>query len=139
MNSFADRHNVGASLKPVFGNLPQNASAGNIEGAAIDRMGFDSCKLAACAGAASGTPTAQSYDAKLQESADGSTGWTDITDAAVTQIDADDTQEHVDVDLTGCKQYIRVYGVVAFTGGTTPALPVAAVVELGGPHKRPTA
>ena len=136
------KRNIGAFLRPAIGILPQDASAGTINGAAIDRMSpggtdesFESCVLHAVAGAETGTPTSKTVDAKLQESADGSSGWADITDAAVTTITADDTQETVDVDLSGALRYIRVVEVVAFVGGTTPTVPVASSVILGGDKK----
>lgn len=136
------KRNIGAFIRPAVGTLPQDASAGTINGAAIDRMSpggtdesFESCTLQAVAGAATGSPSAQTVDSKLQESSDGSTGWTDITSAAVTQIAADDTQATVDVDLSGIKRYIRTVTVVAFTGGSSPTIPVAASVILGGDKK----
>lgn len=137
MSGLALFRNIGAFIKTVVGIDPDNASAGTINGAAIDRTGFESCVLHLAAGAASGAPTTQAIDAKLQESADGATGWTDIEDAAVTQITADDTDGEVDVDLSGAKQFIRAVVEVAFTGGTTPAIPVAAAVVLGGPQEVP--
>jgi len=130
--SVAELRDVGKFLKTVAGINPTNSTGGTINGSAIDRTGFESCVLHAAAGAATGAPTAQSVTAKLQESADGSTGWADITGAAITAITADNGAAEVDVDLSGVKQYIRVVVTVSLTGGTTPAIPVASAVALGG-------
>ncbi|MDB4896886.1 MAG: hypothetical protein JWN15_3148, partial [Firmicutes bacterium] len=94
--------------KSVSGYAPQAASAGAIAGAAIDRFGYQSCVLLAKAGAATGTPTTQTFDAKLQDSADGTTGWADLVGAATTQITAANGEQHKNVDLTGARRYIRV-------------------------------
>lgn len=129
---------VGAEVKVVAGFSPRASAGETINGAAIDRKDFQSCVLHARSGAVSGSPTTVAYDAKLQESADGSTGWTDIPGAAISQIAAADTEKHVDVNLAGAKRYIRVVAVIAFTGGTSPTLGVAATVVLGGAVVKPT-
>lgn len=129
---------AGKYIKPVAGFSPQ-ASDGvaAIEGPAIDRTGFLSAVLHGRTGAVAGAPTAQTYDLKLQESADGSTGWTDIPGAAITQITTADAEADVNVNLAGAKKYIRAVGTVTFTGGTTPTLQVAATVILGGADVKP--
>ena len=130
--------NIGAYVKSVLGISPTNsAAAATTNGAAINRQGYLSCVLHAACGAAAGSPTTQPVDAKLQESADGSTAWADITGAAVTQLAADDAESQVDVDLSGAKQYIRAVVVTALTGGSTPTIPVAATVTLGGADELP--
>jgi len=128
---------IGSYIKALAGFSPQAAAAGTINGAAIDRAGFQSAVLHGRTGAVTGTPTAQTYDLKLQESADGSTGWTDIAGAAIAQIAAANTEAEVNVNLAGAKRYIRVVGTVTFTGGTTPTLQVASTLVLGGASKLP--
>ena len=137
--SIANVHNMGAYIKAVKGHSPKNASSETINGAAIERTDFKSCKLHAACGAASGSPTAQAVDSKLQQSVTGSGAWTDITGAAVTQMIADDGEEFVDVDLGGVENYIRVVTVILLTAGTTPAIAVAAEVTLGGAMELPAA
>lgn len=142
--------NIGAFLKvhdgaspPVqLGNVPAAASAGTRNSAAIPRGNFQSCKLNLRAGATTGTPTSFTADAKIQDSADGSTGWADYTPppgpgstpatAAVTQITAASKMQSKDVDLATAKAFIRVVETVAFVGGTTPTLAVCSDVVLGG-------
>jgi hypothetical protein len=127
---------VGSAIVAKIGAGPHTA-AGTVNGSAIDRQGKDSCVLVATSGAATGTPTSFTYDSKLQQSDDGSTGWADISGAAVAQITADATQKSVNVDLTGAKRYIRAVDVVAFVGGTSPTLPSGSVVVLGGSEVEP--
>ncbi len=88
-------------------------------------------------GAASGSPTAQTVATKLQDSADGSTGWADVSGAAATDLTADDTEDEVDIDLSGAKRYVRVVATISFTGGTTPSIPVAATLVLAGKDELP--
>ena len=129
--------NIGSEIAPVAG-LPALAnSAGTRTGAAIDRLQSGalagSCVLAANVGATTGAPSATTYDVKIQDSADGSTNWLDISGAAITQktsLTAALVQR--DVDLSVARRFIRVVEVVAFTGGTTPATPAAIDVILGG-------
>jgi hypothetical protein len=143
MNGPAFSRNIGSLLRIVKGINPANAGAGTTNGAAIDRAGVGgknfslSCVLKGSCGAASGAPSAQSLNQKLQDSGDGSTGWADISGAALPALVADNTEGQVDVDLSGAKRFIRVVSVVAFTGGTAPAIPVAAEVILGPPMEMP--
>ena len=135
--SIPTRKDIGAFIKAQAGINPQDSAAATINGGAIDRQDFDSCVLHAAAGAATGAPTAQTVDAKLQDSPDGTSGWADIAGAAITQITADNAQAEVDIDLSGAKRYIRAIVAVGFTGGTTPTIPVAATVVLGGGRELP--
>jgi hypothetical protein len=127
------QYDIGSQIKNVTGVAPQAAAAGTINGPAIDRRGLNSCVLFVTAGAATGAPTALTLDSKLQDSADGSTGWADLSGAAITQIVAASTDKQVDVNLKGAKAYIRVVQTTGFTGGTTPTLNQGATVTLGGP------
>lgn len=131
--------NIAAYLKHARGIAPQDSAAATINGASHDRQGYLSALLVAKNGAPSGTPTSYSVDAKIQDSADGSTGWADFAGASVTQITADDTDRAKAVDLSGAKRYIRVVVTVAFVGGTSPKVEVDADVILGGTDTLPAA
>lgn len=149
MLNLSSSFKTGSQFKPVIGTVPAAASAGTRNGSAINRRLSGSNALAlsatlvAVTGAATGTPTTQTLDAKIQDSADGSTGWADYippdqaTVGAITQITAVNTVGDVDVNLAGAKQYIRVVEVLAFTGGTTPTLGVQTTVILGGFDRTP--
>lgn len=54
--------------------------------------------------------TAGTGDFKLQYSADGSTGWTDISGATFTQVDADAAEE---IHFVAPERYIRAVGTLA--------------------------
>ena len=136
--SEAMQRSIGAFVKPVNAVTVQDSAAQTINGAAIDRTGFLSCTLFGACGNASGTPTTQTVDVKLQDSADGSTGWTDISGAAIATLVADDTAGGVDVDLSAARQFVRSVVTVGFTGGTTPTVPIAATLVLGGADELPS-
>lgn len=61
------------------------------------------------------TPT---LDGKIQTSADGSTGWTDISGATFTQVTATDSFQKLGIVENQTLGYIRYVGTIA---GTTPS------------------
>lgn len=129
-------HGIGSHIKLAVGTPPASA-AGTVNGAYIDRLGFDSCVLEAVAGAATGGPSGQTLDARLQHSDATGSGFVDFVpgaagSGAVAQIAADSTRKRKSIDLRGAKRYIRVVNVVALTGGTTPTWPNYVGVILGG-------
>lgn len=133
---------IGSFVKVVNGINPTNSGAQTINGPAIDRMQspgkmFQSAVLKVSAGAAAGGPSALTVGGKLQDSGDGQAGWNDIAGAAITQLSAENTDEQVKVDLSGARRYIRTVVPVQFTGGSSPTLPVAAEVLLGGSTELP--
>lgn len=128
--------NIHYSVKPVA-SLVANQTAATVNGTGIDRLGYDDIELVVANGAATGTPTSYSIDVKLQESDDNST-FTDITGAAITQITANNTLRNIKVGNAYLKKrYIRTVTVVAFVGGTTPAVATAVEVLLGLPQVQP--
>lgn len=113
---------------------PQVITAtGAANGAAVNTQGARWARLVGYVGAMTGTsPTC---DIKLQASADGSTGWTDVPNAVVAQI----TQANDDRKVLGLLdmrkavtgQYLRA---VVTVGGTSPNVPIFLGIELmGGP------
>lgn len=133
---------IGPEVKMAIGLVPAARSAGTANGTGVDRTGFHSMVLEAVTGAATGSPSAQTLDVKLQHSADNSS-WSDFqpegtaASGAVAQIAADSTRKRKSINLTGAKQYVRAVGVTAFTGGTSPTLPSAVVMVLGGAVEQP--
>lgn len=131
--------NSGAYFKVAAGNVPAAVAAGTRNSAAIDRLGYQSCKLATQTGATSGTPTSFTVNAKVQDSADGSTGWADYVpprgvaaDAAITALAAASAVGTKDIDLSSAKRYVRVVEVTAFVGGTAPTVGCVSELVLGG-------
>lgn len=146
MASSALFENVGAYIKAdktsdntQLGNVPVAAAAGTRNGPAVDRRGYASCLLYCAAGAVAGSPSTQTLDAKIQDSADGSTGWADVSGAAVTQITAANKMQVKAVSLSAVKRYIRVVEVAAFSGGSTPTIGATSGVILGGADVLPAA
>ena len=133
--------NVGGLVSAQVGTLPKNDDgSAAVEGTGIDRHAVGNAQsvvLVASCGAATGSPTAQTFDAKIQHSTASASGYADLTGAAITQITADDQIGYVDVDLTGANRYIRVVHTVTFTGGSSPAIPVATELIFGGATAEP--
>lgn len=64
-------------------------------------------------------------DVKIQTSADGSTGWADVSGATFTQVGGtggSDSLQAINVEVRLCERYIRFYDTVA---GTTPSYVLA--------------
>ena len=148
MVNVADNLDIGALLKEAIGTPAFADDGSTVNGAAIDREGHQSCALLAQGGAATGAPSAQTADFKIEDSADGSTGWADyITPqsgqvgapaaAAIAQQTADDFLVKLDVNLAGAKKFIRVTSVVVLTAGTSPTWPVSSAVLLGPKDELP--
>lgn len=99
-------------LKAVVGIAADNHAAGTVNGAAIDRQGFEEALVVVNSGA---NGTGGTVDIKVQESADGSTGWADVEGAAFAQIaEANDNTIYLGrLNLQGRKRYLRVVAVVA--------------------------
>jgi hypothetical protein len=134
-------NDIGAYIKQEVGLKPTNsaASATN-KGAAIDRLGYDSGVLHAMVGAAAGTPSAQSATWKIQESDTTTDGdFVDVAGAALAAMTTDNASGYIDLNLQGRKRYIRAVCTVALTSGSTPTLPVAATITLGGGDSLPAA
>ncbi len=132
--------NIAASVSLREALVPAAVAAGTAQGAAIDRFALNnplSAVLRLSTGAATGAPSARTVDAKLQHSADGSTGWADLPGAAAPQVTADNGATQVAVNLLGARRFLRVERAVAFTGGTSPTVPVAVTLAFGGAERLP--
>lgn len=79
----------------------------------VDTQGFEQV----CISIAGTTAAASTLDAKVQESADGSTGWADITGALITQVPASQTRAHQEINIPTAKRqrYLRVVFTIAGT------------------------
>src|ERR1700744_3243413 len=96
MSDITTLRNIGSIVAPVTGVFPQNAAAGTINGASIDRSLHNmagSCVLHQVTGAESGTPTTASVQTKLQHSPDNST-WSDFQINSTVQETAEPTAPH---------------------------------------------
>lgn len=128
---------VGHEIKFNRAISPHNDDGTGENGAAINRQGYQSALLAVDVGATEGTPDSFTVDVLLQESADGSTGWTEVDDSAITTITAINTSQVKAVNLAGLKQYVRAVAAVEFVNGTSPKVLMAASLILGGADTLP--
>ncbi len=133
--------NIGAyldSTNMTTGMIVKNADAETINGVGIDRLGKNSCVVFARAGVASPAPSSFTFDVHIEESDAQGSGFADPTATHdLTQIVADSTGAYLDVDLSSFKRYVRVVSITTLTGGSSPKLPVAAGIILGGADTLP--
>ena len=132
--------------KTVFDNIlskvsvrPQNIGAATVNGIAVDTKGFANLMAVAEVGAAEGSPSAQTFNAKLQEADTSGGSYTDITGAAITEITADDKSAQIQLLGLGTgtlKRFVRIVVVTTLTGGSTPKIEVAGIILLGQAHNK---
>jgi hypothetical protein len=107
-----------------------------VTGNAVQREGpgyrYDSGQLVVATGAATGTPSTISVAGKLQDSADGSTGWADVPGTAIAAIVAQNSQTSINFIARGCQSYLRAIVTPTLTGGSSPAILVVGILILGG-------
>ena len=125
---------MGSCLKAVRSLEADQYSAGANNGQAVDTKGFKEALVLLDAGA---VETGGTVDVKVQESADGSTGWADITDAAFTQVAAGNDlaiyQGRVRITPSR-KRYLRAVGTV-----TTADVSFGVCFVLGDAQNLPAA
>lgn len=71
--------------------------------------------------------TSPTLAGKIQDSADGSTGWADVSGATFTTVTASTAIQAIRIQQRDCKRYIRYVGTI---GGTSPDFDFC--VTLGG-------
>lgn len=125
-------YKLGESAKLKAAIAPGAFAAGDLTPIVIDRAGFYDALVHLKVGAATGTPTAQGVSLKIYtgDVADGSDG-VEVTGDAVAALTADNAETGKSIDLNSYKRYVKIVPTVAFTGGTTPKIPVAVTVALG--------
>lgn len=138
MSDLVTQRNIGSLIVPVTSVFPESAVAGTVNGSSIDRTLHNlanSCVLHQVTGAESGAPTAASVQTTLQHSPDNAT-WSNYQIGTAVQqtaaLTAANSENTAAIDLTGAYRFIRAVTVVSFTGGTSPAVLVAADIILGG-------
>ena len=120
-------------------------------GDAIDREGFISAILGIQLGAPTGTPTGIAVKVVLTECDTETGSYTPATDKLVPldkaldetgafSVDTDAAGGellNIDLDLVGCKQFIKAKVEVVCTGGTTPSCSATAALVLGDAAEMP--
>jgi hypothetical protein len=124
---------------------PQSFSGSTpVNGGSINTSGYTDAAIHAYGAAASGSPSAGSLVVTLQESATGTSGWTNALDNTGTTIGftlpctaalAENLARIEGLNLNR-KQYLRAVVTPAFTGGSSPAILGFAEVILGGPAQQ---
>lgn len=132
MPSYPFQHDSGSYVTSILALAPISTVPAAVNGDSVNRADFNSAKLSVSAGAASGSPTAQTVDAIVQHSVDGSTGWEAFGSFAIPTLIADDKESSVDIDLSNARGFIRVVVTVTLTAGTTPEILIGAVFSLAG-------
>lgn len=120
-------------------------------GDAIDREGYLSAVLGVSLGAATGTPTGITVKVKFTE-CDTERGsytpvadklivpgkTTDDTGAVTIEADPAGSELHnIDIDLVGCKQFIKATVAVECTGGTSQSCTATCAIALGDKNVQP--
>jgi hypothetical protein len=127
---------LGEQTKVVNSAFAVSQAASAVSDAAINRLGYNTALVIANVGT-----VATSFDLKVQDSTDGSTGWADLAvgqfgGVAITQITSanDETTVELEVDLRKAKQYIRLVATVVGA-----AVINGRSVVLGAPEYQPAA
>lgn len=134
--------NIGGlvTARPALRPVSQAAAAAfSLKGPGLDRSAWESLLLMVQVGLATGAPASFTVDAKLQHSdTDVDGNYVDVVAdvnnpaVAIAQITAASTQKHLEIALTGLKQWVRIVFTVAFSGGTSPTILLAADFVVGG-------
>ena len=130
------RRDIDRQMKMETGTRPILAVAGGHSTKSIDRRSATgsgaSAVLHIACGNATGSPSTQSVIATMQDSGDGSTDWQDIGSVAADLVADDTSASTPNVNLVNVRKFIRAEVTVVFTGGSTPAIPIAATICIGG-------
>lgn len=128
---------IGGLIKGMRGLVRNETGGAEQDGQIIDRRNYESLSLLLGTGVDTGGATNIQIQYRITQSdASDMTGETDLV--ALTQwlngnsAAVASKELEVSVDLSGAKRYIRASQTVTFTGGTTPAIPLALMVALGG-------
>ena len=139
ISAYDDIHNVTTLV-------PQSISgASAVNGVSVDTQGYENAKLHVYAVTATGSPSAASLAVTLQESADGSTSWSNALDNTGTAIGFTLNTHSADgvnaARIEGLnlnrKRYLRAVVTPTFTGGSSPASVAYAELVFGGAQQLP--
>lgn len=101
------------NVTPKSGFIGSAFGGGALTGPSIDTAGFSEAAVVLAVGAAG----AGTCDVKVQDSADGSTGWADVSGAAFTQVTGSDDNTvqigMLKLDGNTVRRHIRISSTVA--------------------------
>lgn len=101
--------------------VPVATFTADANGSAVDVSEYDG-PVAVMLNASAGTGD-MTLDVKLQNSADGSTGWADVTGAAFTQVTTTASSQKLVFNPAETLKYVRA---VIDVGGTTPSFVIGS-------------
>lgn len=101
--------------------IPAATFTADANGSAVDVSEYDS-PVAVVLNASAGTGD-MTLDVKLQESADGSTGWADVAGAAFTQVTTTASSQKLVFNPAETAKFVRA---VIDVGGTTPSFVIGS-------------
>lgn len=132
MRSVNDGILVKTAVAPVAASAAQTSDA-------IDTKGYNSVQFVVVNGAATGSPSSYTVDAKVQECATSGGSYTDVTGATITQMTADNKIQTIAVEGLGTsrKRYLKLVITPAMTGGTSPKALIGGVANLGRAFSAP--
>ena len=130
------QENVGAFISPVIGVTPATYGAtAQILGLPYDRSNYQSCSALLQVGSFVTTPSSYLATLVVQHSTTSGGTYTSYATASAG-ITTGAIQTEIDVDLSGAKQFIRLYLPTPTLSGTFQA-PVAGSIILGGARSIP--
>lgn len=130
------QQNIGGYITPAFAVTPATyAATAQILGLPYDRTQYQSCMAYLQVGSFVTTPTSYIATAVIQH-ASTSTGTYTSYATATAGITTGAIDTYIDVDLSGAKQFIRLYLPTPTLVGTFQA-PVAGTIILGGARTIP--
>ena len=129
-------HGVGGRVKPVVAVAPIAADSAQTS-AAIDRLGYYSAVLYVPNGAATGTPSSYTVNAKITQCDTSNGQFDDVAGLTISQLDANGEIGELDIDLRPLKRYIKVVVTPALSGGSSPKALIGAVLVLGDAQREP--
>lgn len=123
--SYAVNQGDTTTLKNLAGSASRTST---LTGSAVDLQGLSGEATVILDSSAATAGTNPTLDVKIQDSADGSTGWADVTGAAFTQVTSTASQQRLSVNVSEIKRYVRTVGTL---GGTSTPTFVYSVNLLG--------
>ncbi|MFQ5834319.1 MAG: hypothetical protein ACE5HR_00135 [bacterium] len=123
--------NVGEVIKSLTALRPQSDSGGSaVNGADVDRLGYQNATFLIQTGAISGSPGANTVTVNVQHATAAGGSYANVSGATGT-ITAANTDLEINVALQALNQYIRVTETTAFTGGSSPTVLIGSACVLG--------
>jgi hypothetical protein len=117
----------GCVVRTLAANAARDAT---LTGDAVDVRDLDGPLLVVQA-AGAGTGEGATLDGKIQDSADGSTGWADVSGAVFPQVTDAALAQRLALNANATRGYVRFVGTI---DGATPSFPICAT--LAGMRRR---